>query len=182
MVKAKTLPPAQKKTKYYPADDIPLAKGWNKVTKPNPTKLKKSIKAGQVLILLAGRFQGKRVVFLKQLESGLLLVTGPYNCNGVPLRRVNQAYTIATSTQVDISGINTSKFTDDYFKWKTGKASDREFDVEKTKTEVSDERKADQMTVDDALLKKISGTPLLGDYLKTKFTLSKSDKPHKMIF
>ena len=38
------------------------------------------------------------------------------------------------------------------------------------------------MTVDDAILKKISGTPLLGDYLKTKFTLSKNDKPHKMIF
>lgn len=40
---------------------------------------------------------------------------GPFNINGVPLRRVNQSYVIGTSTKVDISGLNVGKFDDKYF-------------------------------------------------------------------
>jgi large subunit ribosomal protein L6e len=37
-------------------------------------------------------------------------------CPQVPLKRVNQAYVIATSTKVDVSGVDISKFDDGYFK------------------------------------------------------------------
>jgi large subunit ribosomal protein L6e len=139
-----------------------------------------------VLILLAGRFRGKRVVCLKSLESGLLLVSGPYKINGVPLRRVNQAYVIATSTKVDVSGVDVSSINDDYF----SRSKDEKKDAEEEfflgdapkQAVVSDQRKADQKKVDDALLKVVGATDMLEAYLAAQFTLTSSDKPHLMQF
>ena len=71
---------------------------------PRPT-----LTPGAILILLAGRFRGKRVILLKTLPQGVLLVTGPFKVNGVPLRRVNAAYVIATSQKVDLSGLDVKK-------------------------------------------------------------------------
>lgn len=47
----------------------------------------------------------------------LILQTGPFCVNGVPLRRVNQAYVIATKTKVDISKlVIPDRLDDDYFR------------------------------------------------------------------
>ena len=71
-----------------------------------PALPRSSLQPGSVLILLAGRFRGKRVILLKHLPQGVLLVTGPFKVNGVPLRRVNARYVIATSSKVDLKGID----------------------------------------------------------------------------
>ena len=101
--------------------------------------------------------------------------------NGVPVRRVNPAYVIATSTTVDVSKVNSSKFNDDYFGRKETASKDGEdgfFDAATSKAVVSDERKADQKAVDAAI--KLSDD--MKAYLASRFSLKKGDRPHEMVF
>ncbi|KAJ4765021.1 60S ribosomal protein L6 [Rhynchospora pubera] len=175
----------EKAPKFYPADDV--KKTRSKPKKQNPTKLRSTITPGTVLILLAGRFMGKRVVFLKQLPSGLLLVTGPFKVNGVPLKRVNQAYVIATSTKVDISSVDVAKFEDKYFmkeKKKKSKKTEGEFfkSEEEEKSVVPQYKKDDQKAVDTALIKVIEAVPDLKTYLAARFSLRDGMKPHQLVF
>ena len=125
-------------------------------------------------------------MFLKALESGLLLVSGPYKINGVPLRRVNQAYVIATSTKIDVAGVDVSSIDDAYFARSKDSAKEDEEEFFKGDAPkpaiVSDKRKADQKKVDDVLLKTISGVEMMEGYLASHFTLSGNDKPHLMKF
>jgi len=173
--------------KYYAADDTSVPLRSHRPKGPRPTKLRKSIQPGSVLILLAGRFRGKRVVFLKQLASGMLLVTGPYKINGVPLRRVNQSYVIATSATVDVSKVDVAKIDDKFFdvkKEKKAASKDGEafFDKEKKKSPVSAERKAETARVGASVLAAVKAVPSMAEYLNAKFSLTRGQRPHMMKF
>merc|ERR1712217_477667 len=149
-----------------------------------PTKLKSSVTPGSVLILLAGRFRGRRVVFLKQLQSGLLLVTGPYAVNGVPLRRVNQKFCIVTSTKVDVKGVDAASVDDAYFARETaakkGKADSTVFAASQEKTGISQEKKDGQKKVDASIVKALGAD--VKSYLKARFSLSANMHPHELKF
>merc|ERR1712216_558673 len=132
-------------------------------------KLKKDIVPGQVLILLGGRYRGKRVVYLKQLKkTGMLLVTGPMKLNGVPLKRVNQRMCIATSTKIDVSKVKADSVEDEYFaREKKSKKDEKFFDQDNyAKTQPTAAQKKAQSDIDGAI--KIADK-MVEKYLKTSF-------------
>merc|ERR1712168_647199 len=172
--------------KSYPTDDVRRRKkapGAGADYRPTQ-KLKPGIVPGSVLILVAGRHRGKRVVFLKQLESGLLLVTGPFKINGVPMRRVNQKYVLPTSTKLDFTVSLPESVDDEYFSRVELKAQSDEgpFQNAKEVYKASDVRKADQKVVDAAIVAAAKKVPHMVNYLGAKFALRNGQAPHTMKF
>merc|ERR1712086_766071 len=181
--------PMVKQFEWYPADNVARA---NRTKVQKAPKLRSGLEAGRVLILLSGRFRGKRVVMLKRLDSGLLLVTGPHKVNGVPLKRVNQVYTMTTSTKVPLAGVDVSKVTDATFgraHRNQGYRACAKFGAEKAANSVSAERLALQKSVDSAIAANLKKAEAKGpsavqvrSYLAARFSLTKNDKPHAMKF
>eukprot|EP00923_Selenidium_pygospionis_P027465 GHVN01049480.1.p1 GENE.GHVN01049480.1~~GHVN01049480.1.p1 ORF type:complete len:164 (+),score=34.62 GHVN01049480.1:160-651(+) len=155
-------------------------------TKPRTPKLKKTLTPGQVVIVLSGPFAGKRVVFLKQLKpSGLLLVTGPYKLNGVPLRRMCQTRIIATSTKVDVSKCGVEGVDDKLFlmskEEKNKSVSERKAFIEQgTKpTHVVNAKRVEmQKKCDEAIQQSIGKDRMMKMYLKSTFSLTGNPPPH----
>jgi len=118
-----------------------------------------------------------------------LRVAGPYKVNGVPLRRINQAYVISTSTKIDLSKVTVPENVNDAF-FKRAEApkkkkTEEEFFAQKDEkkgTLLPHERILAQRAVDKALLATIKATPGVRSYLARLFTLSSGDFPHRMRF
>ena len=172
------------KKNWYPVSDK-KSHFTRKCKIPRKTHISPEFTPGQVVILLSGRFRGRRVVFLKKLESGLLLVTGPYKYNGVPLKRVNPAYVLPTNTKLKVEG-NVAEKIDDKFFIKVFVKREKEEDFfadEKAKKErITNERKTAQNEVDTQVKKAVDEVPMMKEYLRNRFALKNGDKPHLMKF
>jgi len=184
----------KKGKRYYPTEDKPKKRRIGQKTfRSHKRTLKEGLVPGSVLIILAGRHRGKRVVFLRQLASGLLLVTGPFKINACPLRRMHQQFVIVTSTRLDISGVKVPDHIDDkYFnvkkerspKGKKGDGGDI-FDTKADGWKPDERRKTDQINVDKQLvqlIRKNKEKKLLFAYLGSYFQLRNRVFPHKLKF
>ncbi|KAM0722976.1 hypothetical protein Q7P37_001174 [Cladosporium fusiforme] len=150
-----------KALKYYPAEDEQVNKKARKTQ--HPYKPRASLQPGAVLILLAGRFRGKRVVLLKTLDNGVLLVTGPFKT----LEKVSDEKYFARDKKADKKGSEEAFF-------QQGEKPE--------KKQVAAGRAEDQKAVDKAILEAIKKEHYLQSYLASNFSLRKGDRPHEMVF
>merc|ERR1711879_57480 len=130
--------------------------------------LRPSLQEGTIAIVLAGAHKGKRVLVLKQLASGLVLITGPMKLNGCPMRRINDNYFKRAKAP----------------KGKKAEAGDI-FTSKKEEYKPSEQRKTDQANVDKQVLEAVKKHPegaALNAYFKSIFSLSKGQFPHTMTF
>ncbi|CAH2093405.1 unnamed protein product [Euphydryas editha] len=179
---------------FYPTQDKIRTRSHHKTFSKHVRRTRPSLTVGTVCILLAGRHAGKRVVLVGVLPSGLLLVTGPFAFNSCPLRRIPQRYVIGTSTKVDLSDFKLPAHLDDTYFKKNKKSTKRSvkrkegediFVTKKEKYVPSEQRKADQKLVDEAVIKAIgkrSDKKILRGYLKSAFGLRSSQYPHRLHF
>ena len=168
--------------------------GKNKRTKSTPVpRFRESLSVGTVVILVAGPYKGKRVVIVKQLDSGNIAVTGPYAVNGVPLRRVNPRFVVATSTklptaELDTTGVNDAFFNKTKLKCRSKKSESEDVfmgQADQSVERILPEKKVEMQKKVDKILTKFLENPenaLLKQYLKTRFTLRDRMYPHALKF
>ena len=172
------------KKNWYPVSNL-KAHFKRKCKIPKKSHISAELTPGQVVIILSGRFRGRRVIFLKKLESGLLLVTGPYKYNGVPLKRVNAAYVLPTNTKINVDGKVAESINDKFFsrvKIKREKEDDFFVEEKAKKERITDERKKAQNDIDTVVKKAVDDVPMMKEYLRNRFALKDGDKPHLMKF
>ena len=174
----------QFKKNWYPISNLKSHFKRN-CKKPKASHISAPLTPGQVVIILSGRFRGRRVIFLKKLESNLLLVTGPYKYNGVPLKRVNAAYVLPTNTKINIKEEIAKNVDEKIFeRVEIDRKKEEDFfvDEKKKKERITEDRKKIQTEVDTEVKKAVDAVPMMKEYLRNRFALKNGDKPHLMKF
>lgn len=187
----------KKGPKFYPTETRPKkSKTGRVIHKNHPRRFKKGLEPGRVLIILAGKHRGKRVVLLKTLKSGLLLVSGPFKINACPLKRMHQKFVIVTRTKIPFDGVKIPKHINDKY-FKTKKVSSKGTKTKQggnifatgkktASTKPSRVRREDQIQVDkqvvQAIREKMGDKKSIFAYLGSYFYLRNHMYPHQLKF
>lgn len=188
----------KKGPRFYPTETRPKSSRTGRVIHKNhPRRFKKGLEPGRVLIILAGKHRGKRVVLLKTLKSGLLLVNGPFKLNACPLKRMHQKFVIVTRTKIPFDGVKIPKHINDkYFKAKKVSSSKNSKKTKqggnifakgkKSAPKPNRVRGEDQKQVDKQVLtairEKMGDKKSIFAYLGSFFYLRNHMYPHKLKF
>lgn len=186
----------KKGPKFYPTETRPKKSKIGHVSHfQHQRKFKKGLEPGRVLIILAGKHRGKRVVLLKTLKSGLLLVSGPFKINGCPLKRMHQKFVIVTRTKIPFDDVKIPKHLNDKY-FKTKKVSSKGTKTKqggnifatgkKAAAKHSRIRGEDQIQVDkqvlNAIKEKMGDKKTILAYLGSFFYLRNHMYPHQLKF
>merc|ERR1712087_630640 len=111
--------------------------------------------------------------------GGLLLVTGPFALNGVPLRRMGQRFVIITSTKIEgVDKMNLEAVDDAFFMRKKK-------DKKKGPQKLPKEKKTVMLAVDNELLALVEAHPeadIMKPYLRAFWTIVPGQPPHAIKF
>jgi len=178
--------------KKYPVPHINM----KKELKLKQMRLRKSIQPGVIGIVLKGDQRAKRVVCLKQIDSGLLLVCNPVG-DVAPTTVYHQLF-LATKMKIDVSGVKIpEEMTHEYFHNKRQERRDYRKALKKASVlgedrpkmrkspedKMTPERLAINKKLEDQLTPLITGHPegeTFVQYMKSLFSLGANDYPHRM--
>ena len=150
------------KKNWYPVSN--LKAHFKRACKaPKASHIAAPLTPGQVVIILSGRFRGRRVV----------------------LKRVNAAYVLPTNTKLKINEDVAKNVNDKVFdRVKIERKKEEDFfeDNEKKKGRITEDKKKLQNEVDTVVKKAVDEVPMMKEYLRNRFALKNGDKPHLMKF
>ena len=147
---------------------------------------KTPITPGTVCIILKGKHAGKRVVLLKTIKSGNLLVTGPRKINTVSLAKITPRHVIVTSTKIDLGDFKLVDTVEEKFlKPRKLVVKDEVLGIDKDKTKKSVKPMGWRKTknkINKHVARAVNSMPDLTSYLQSVFSLRKGEYPHEMKF